>query len=200
VPGDALLLRVARIERRDFGTKRAEDSVLLANGFRQKLSHFEDVEVWSKTLNSSTRPISSLWPDARTAHASHGAELPATIGLGGHGLQLVQLAQYAFPIILVLFRLDPGREVGIKVENVGAQLRRGLIELPVRQLTQQLCIAVVREGVFRCLRRIASVKITVRQHQCVGAHFFEKDPLLIDGRIDALDVQVLGLRGRCIER
>src|ERR1700730_14261797 len=58
-------------------------------------------------------------------------------------LQLFQLRQHIFPIILVLLRFDRSGEVGIKVQNVVAQLRSCAIELPACQLSQQLGIGVV---------------------------------------------------------
>src|ERR1035437_4258615 len=115
------------------------------------------------------------------------------------GLQLVYLCQYVFPVILVFFRVDRSRGVGIEVENVGAQLRRRPIELPARQPSQQLCISVVGERVLRWLGRLTTIKITIGKHQCIRAHFFEEGPVLIDGQIDALEIQVLGLRRRVLE-
>jgi len=48
------------MERHDFRTKRSEDPVSLANGSDRNFS-FGHVEVCSKKLSSSLRPISSLW-------------------------------------------------------------------------------------------------------------------------------------------
>jgi hypothetical protein len=51
LPGDALLLRVAWTEGRDFRTKPTDDLVSLANGSALR-SHFGIFEVWSKMLSS----------------------------------------------------------------------------------------------------------------------------------------------------
>lgn len=107
-------------------------------------------------------------------------------------LQLLQFGQYVLPITLVLLRLDRCRKVGIKLQNVVAQFRRRPVKFPFSQLSQQLCVAVVRE-LFRCIGRFATVQITVEKHQGVGAHLFEESPVFVDGCIDALDIQIFGL-------
>ena len=76
------------------------------------------------------------------------------------------------------------------------RLGRRVVELTFSQLTQQLGVSLVRERVFGYPGRIAAVKVTVGQHESVSAHFFEEDPVLIDSRIDALDVQIFCLRSR----
>jgi len=40
---------------------------------------------------------------------------------------------------------------------------------------------------------LPAIKIAVGQHQCVRAHFFKKDPVLVDRRMDALDIQIFCL-------
>jgi hypothetical protein len=117
----------------------------------------------------------------------------------GHGLQQVQLSKHALPPNLVSFRLDRNREVGIELDYVGAQFRRREIEFPVCQPSEQAGISFIGQRVLRRLGRLAAVKVTVGKYKCIGAHFFEKDPVLIDGSVDAPDIQVLCLRCRVIE-
>jgi len=52
LPGDALLLRVAWIDRPDFGTRRADDSVSLAKSSARTFS-LRQLKVWSKALTTN---------------------------------------------------------------------------------------------------------------------------------------------------
>jgi len=55
VPGGALLLRVAWIERRDSGQNKPE-TPFCPKMVLVKLSHFQSVEVWARKLSSRCVP------------------------------------------------------------------------------------------------------------------------------------------------
>jgi hypothetical protein len=54
LPGDALLLRVAWMERHDFRAKRVEELVSLANSSAITFSS-QEISVWSITLTTNSR-------------------------------------------------------------------------------------------------------------------------------------------------
>ena len=51
-------------------------------------------------------------------------------------------------------------------------------------MSEQTCISFVGKRVFCRLSRLSAVKVTVGKYECIGAHLFEEDPVLIDGGID----------------
>jgi hypothetical protein len=79
------------------------------------------------------------------------------------------------------------------VQDVVAQFRRRQIELSVRQLKQQVCVRIVSERVFRSLGRQPTIEVAVGQYKFVVAHLLEKDPVLINGRVDAFEIEILRL-------
>lgn len=50
-----------------------------------------------------------------------------------------------------------------------------------------------------CFGYFAAVEIAIGKNQLACAYFFKKDAVLIGGRINALDIQIFGLRSRVVE-
>src|SRR5512146_1051335 len=116
-----------------------------------------------------------------------------------HRFQLVQIVNHALRKNRDICGSDPCRIAGIELENVVTQLGRGTLELPLAEFCKQAGVGVISQRVLKNSGLFTVIEVAVRQDKHACAHLLKVCAILIDGSIDALDIQVFRLWRRAIE-